>query len=848
MFRSPVILRALRTVSAFLLVCASGPMTQPAVAQSASTPHIQALKLTGGQTGYLLVENHLFYTSSLGAQWTDITPPATNATPRGVFFSPTGSGWVLSAADNAGSFSLAHTTDAGQHWTSTTVASPFTDGVPFSGEAHPFFTDEQNGWLMLRVASSSNFSTGILLHTADSGQSWQRLPDPPVGSEVVFTDNLHGTAGPGPRGDEYFSTSDGGLTWTPSQPSLSAIALAANGAQVPTLSAHPLSAVAHALQPGASAPSGALQNPTLSTFANAQQGWVVFNGGSCTATACTQTQVLEGTLDGGHTFFALGKLPNISLESVQTFALTPSPASAESRAVHPNAVTPALPTAAPLINQMGFDKCEILTPAQMQDWFTNSPYRAVGAYIGGISRACTNAGFTAAWTAQILSQGWGIIPIWVGPQAPNSTLAHKLTGVAATDQATGVSEADAAVAQMTALGFGPGSMVMYDMEAYTRTTASEASTQAFFTGWISELHAKGFKAATYSSHPEIQDWEPGKTGTDSLDDIWFAYFFSSGVACGTKCQNTTSSDIPDTYWSNHQRIRQTSSSFTSTYGSTAASIDEDWTDGDVDLIATGNSLTVKLAGTGTGTVTSSDTFITCSDTTGATGNVCSAIYANGTAITLTAKSDTLSTFTGFTGCTTVSGTTCTVSPSAAATVTATFTITPPVFTLAASSTNITWTIGGQASSTITLKPNAPYQGTFTLGCTGLQQYLHCSFSPATLVADGSGTALTSTLTLTASSASVQKPRHTPSPIQLAFLLPAIAGLALTRRRLQARGHQLNRLTLLLLAVGTFALGQALTGCSSSAPVQQPISSAPIQITATSNGVTQSVSAFVTVYQ
>jgi endoglucanase len=82
-------------------------------------------------------------------------------------------------------------------------------------------------------------------------------------------------------------------------------------------------------------------------------------------------------------------------------------------------------------------------------------------------------------------------------------------------------------------------------------------------------------------------------------------------------------------------------------------------------------LTVTKADLGTGTVTSSPTGITC-------GSDCSEPYLSGTTVTLTASAASGSTFTGWSGCTTVSGSTCTVSMSAARTVTATFKL---VFTL-----------------------------------------------------------------------------------------------------------------------------------------------------------------------
>jgi uncharacterized protein (UPF0548 family) len=80
-----------------------------------------------------------------------------------------------------------------------------------------------------------------------------------------------------------------------------------------------------------------------------------------------------------------------------------------------------------------------------------------------------------------------------------------------------------------------------------------------------------------------------------------------------------------------------------------------------------NTLTVNKAGTGSGTMTSSPAGINC-------GATCSASYDSGTTVTLTATPATGSLFTGWSGCDTVSGTTCKVIMSAARAVTATFTL------------------------------------------------------------------------------------------------------------------------------------------------------------------------------
>ncbi len=82
-------------------------------------------------------------------------------------------------------------------------------------------------------------------------------------------------------------------------------------------------------------------------------------------------------------------------------------------------------------------------------------------------------------------------------------------------------------------------------------------------------------------------------------------------------------------------------------------------------VNTKGTLTLSRTGTGTGTITSSPEGITC-------GSTCSYAYAEGTKVTLTAEADADCAFQEWTGCASVSGTTCTVTMTSDATVTARF--------------------------------------------------------------------------------------------------------------------------------------------------------------------------------
>jgi hypothetical protein len=128
------------------------------------------------------------------------------------------------------------------------------------------------------------------------------------------------------------------------------------------------------------------------------------------------------------------------------------------------------------------------------------------------------------------------------------------------------------------------------------------------------------------------------------------------------------------------------------------------------------TLTVTKVGTGSGTVTSSSspaspTQINC-------GATCSASYDYATVVTLTATPATGSTYTGWSGCGTVSGTTCTVTMNAASSVTANFTL--QTFTLTVNKASI---LGiGDGTVTSISSPASPTQINCGATCSASYDY------------------------------------------------------------------------------------------------------------------------------
>ena len=766
-------MRAMGPSSLFLRVLSAAfllTLAIPSLAQTPAATSVQSFKLVADQSGFVLANNRLFWTDSLGKQWAEITPPASSTNLSTASFRADGTGYAVGHSPSALTF--AHTTDNGKNWATTTIASPFTEALQPNGRDSISFADAKNGFLMLGVQSGSAFRFGILLATTDGGATWTQLARPPVGGDITFLDAKHGFNGPGPGGDELYATIDGGMTWQK-------VSLTASSSLSSTNSTTALPVFTDALHGTIirtfATPSGATTlrytttdgggtwtsfadststraaiaadgsiahvavasgtNASRISFGNTTNGLVLITSGGCTESVCTQTSSLRATTDGGKTFTAVSPAADLSFEASRTVTVpTTLPPSIA-------ALTPDSSSVNNTAGVMGFDACSLPTTANLSDWITNSPYRVTSLYMGGTNYAnCGNAlgSLTSTYVSTVLGQGWQFWPLWVGPQAPESgcSTCSMMSTTPATAMSQGATEADSAIAALNNLGIGQGTPIVYDMEAYTRDGTSTPATSAFIEGWDTELHNHGYIAGVYSGHSEFTDWYPTVV-TPAIDVIWFTYFFSNGVACGAECQTVfptqSSFDISPTYWVNNHRARQTSSGFNSTYGTTTLNIDEDWVDAPM-ATNTPNKLTVTV--TGTGTVASSTITNSNGDATSLTsiscGSSCTANFAPTDTIVLTETPTGSATFSGWTGCTSTTATTCTVAMTAATTVTAAFntgtllTVSKTgtgTGTVTSSDSNIncgtTCSYGYQPTTVVTLTAVATNNSTFNgwTGCT-----------------------------------------------------------------------------------------------------------------------------------
>jgi hypothetical protein len=222
----------------------------------------------------------------------------------------------------------------------------------------------------------------------------------------------------------------------------------------------------------------------------------------------------------------------------------------------------------------GFDTCTAPSQAAMNAWRASSPYRAVGIYISGASRSCAQPNLTATWVANQVANGWRLIPIELGYQAPCGTRTPKMSANPATARTQGGSAADSAVSAAQALGIGAGSTLYNDIEHYPSNASCRAAVLSFLSGWTERLHARGYLAGVYSSGSSgIRDvcdayHDPAYT---RLDQIWIAWW--NGVA-----DTDAGSYCPDDYYADHQRLHQYAGEVTETWGGVTIRIDRNYLD------------------------------------------------------------------------------------------------------------------------------------------------------------------------------------------------------------------------------------------------------------------------------
>jgi photosystem II stability/assembly factor-like uncharacterized protein len=198
------------------LISGSNSFSSP-TAQEADGP-IQKAKLVSPSHGWALAGGRLLWTDNNGLQWNDITPQLGSGEELDtIYFSDSHHAWtVIHQPSETGTAKLyiGTTSDGGSSWTKQPIAEGDAEMLDLYGNSADIsFADSLNGWVILTKMSSSAASFAGLFFTRDGGNSWSRLPDPPVNGSIRFNSQQTGWLCGGVLGHDLYVTRDGGRSW-----------------------------------------------------------------------------------------------------------------------------------------------------------------------------------------------------------------------------------------------------------------------------------------------------------------------------------------------------------------------------------------------------------------------------------------------------------------------------------------------------------------------------------------------------------------------------------------------------------------------------------------------------------
>ena len=638
----------------FCLLLVGSGLLMAEITFAENIENLQGFDMISADEGWIWMNRHIYWTKTGGRDWINISPlNLGQAIIRAVSFLDTQYGWLmLTDVDETGNiaYSTAKTSDGGKTWQIRPLSLFESGDINALAEAvYVHFIDSQVGWVVIKRATSSNFSVGTLFKTTDGGNTWTQLSIP-IGEPVYFVTSEIGWIAGGAAGDEFYRTQDGGMTWhsqTIVRPTTGNISQRhlyqlptfenINDGVLPVMITDGDTTqvefyvtndsgeswnlatrvpVDREIAPGSPLPLTVFDtrrwlivapnsnqllktsNRTDTTMVMSQDrmtagitkldmvtpgvGWAEYNSGNCAPVAqanatslsspqqssirCTSETRLLRTNDGGQTWIRLNLPQSEVSETMESF-----PASDTTNSI------PHLGSHTQNFVGQGFDKCEIPSLSQLQNWVSNSPYRAVNLYIGGSSRGCPNSALTASYISQIKQQGWRLIPTWVGPQAACSGYRSRMSYNPTTAYNQGASEANAASDVAANLGL-TGTIIYYDLENYNTTdTACRNAAKSFISGWTAQLHARGNQSGVYGSAcgSAISDFA---SISNVPDAVWPAHWLipyqyrSDATVWNVLC-------LSNNLWNNHQRIRQYAGGHNETWGGLTLNIDSNVIDG-----------------------------------------------------------------------------------------------------------------------------------------------------------------------------------------------------------------------------------------------------------------------------
>lgn len=577
---------------------------------SFALPEKIKFQLLSQNEGYLLMNNKILWTKDFGHTWEDISPRK-NAKIGDVYFVDKKNGWAVLLEKNQRGFlslELAKTFDGGIKW-KTKPLKLFKEGDVDSIISHIFlYLKDETGWIVTRRATSSAFSAGSLFKTLDGGDSWERLSIP-IAEPVNFLNKDFGWMAGGPCDNLIYKSRDGGRRWEKIE-----IPLKENVVNFkyknPKFINSKIWIVPVAVSYGESA---------FMEFYKTEDGgknWMliekipikdefhpfatyIFDKDKWIAIDASEMKLFE--FDGIVSGEKIGLFPSITKnpsiiemdffdenrgwalfqEGTESWlcATRDGGASWEIIKEQRDKVFPL----SIIYQGQGFDICQLPSPSIFHTWKNYSPYYFVNLYIGGVSRACPNQPYLNKDNLlTLMNQGWqGFVPTWVGPQAPCTNFRYRISYDPSLAYQQGKDEALRATIEAQKLGFGSGEPIYYDLEAYnTNDTNCRKAVKSFINGWVDRLKELGYIPGVYGS-----GCASGMTDfTSILDYVWLAHWIYSSFNPSATVWNVAC--VSNSFWQNHQRIRQYTGSHYETYGGVSLEIDCDVSDGKLAILQT----------------------------------------------------------------------------------------------------------------------------------------------------------------------------------------------------------------------------------------------------------------------
>ncbi|MHC5261002.1 glycoside hydrolase domain-containing protein [Streptomyces sp. UC4497] len=225
-----------------------------------------------------------------------------------------------------------------------------------------------------------------------------------------------------------------------------------------------------------------------------------------------------------------------------------------------------------------FDACTAPSASAMKAWHTGF-YGAAAVYVGGKNRGCTQANLTASWVKTVNSQGWKLIPLYVGAQPPCASGTNPERMTTTTAASLGATDGADAVAKASALNMKAGSALYLDMEAYDTTNSScNTAVLTYIRNWQKAVHAKYYRTGMYGFSSSSAKAVATTTDRTNLPgNLWYAKWDKV---------NTTTTDWPfaSTLWTGHHRGHQYMVNSKESRGGYAITVDRDAWDAPVAVV------------------------------------------------------------------------------------------------------------------------------------------------------------------------------------------------------------------------------------------------------------------------